>query len=105
MALLRIKTPEQLKRCNTGELGIVLGLDRAPEVKTLRRKEMGLRNKAGEFLSFLTKRWADQDKDVIGFAYIDGHVRAYNGRKHKLPKTSPFKVVLLLFSTRDELGS
>jgi transposase len=50
MALLRIKTPEQLKRCNTGELGIVLGLDRAPEVKTLRRKlkEIGLRNKAGE---------------------------------------------------------
>ena len=61
MALLRIKTPEQIKRCNTGELGIVLGLDRAPEVKTLRRKlkEMGLRNKAGEFLSFLANRWSD----------------------------------------------
>ena len=66
MALLRIKTPEQLKRCNPGELGIVLGLDRAPEVKTVRKKikEMGLRIKAGEFLSFLSKRWADQDKDV-----------------------------------------
>ena len=103
MALLRIKTPEQLKRCNTGELGIVLGLDRAPEVKTLRRKlkEMGLRNKAGEFLSFLTKRWADQDKDVIGFAYVDGHVRAYNGRKHKLPKTHVARRRLCMAATTD----
>jgi transposase len=103
MALLRIKTPEQLKRCNTGELGIVLGLDRAPEVKTLRRKlkEMGLRNKAGEFLSFLSKRWADQDKDVIGFAYVDGHVRAYNGRKHKLPKTHVARRRLCMAATTD----
>ena len=103
MALLRIKTPEQLKRCNTGELGIVLGLDRAPEVKTLRRKlkEMGLRNKAGEFLSFLANRWADQDKDVIGFAYVDGHVRAYNGRKHKLPKTHVARRRLCMSATTD----
>lgn len=103
MALLRIKTPEQLKRCNTGELGIVLGLDRAPEVKTLRRKlkEMGLRNKAGEFLSFLSKRWADQDKDVIGFAYVDGHVRPYNGRKHKLPKTHVARRRLCMPATTD----
>ena len=103
MALLRIKTPEQLKRCNTGELGIVLGLDRAPEVKTLRRKlkEMGLRNKAGEFLSFLAKRWSDQDKDVIGYAYVDGHVRAYNGRKHKLPKTHVARRRLCMPATTD----
>jgi len=103
MALLRIKTPEQLKRCNTGELGIVLGLDRAPEVKTLRRKlkEMGLRNKAGEFLSFLANRWADQDKDVIGFAYVDGHVRPYNGRKHKLPKTHVARRRLCMSATTD----
>jgi transposase len=103
MALLRIKTPEQLKRCNSGELGIVLGLDRAPEVKTLRRKlkEMGLRNKAGEFLSFLANRWADQDRDVIGFAYVDGHVRAYNGRKHKLPKTHVARRRLSMAATTD----
>jgi transposase len=103
MALLRIKTPEQLKKCNPGELGIVLGLDRAPEVKTVRKKikEMGLRNKAGEFLSFLSKRWADQDKDVIGFAYIDGHVRAYNGRKHKLPKTHVARRRLCMPATTD----
>jgi hypothetical protein len=103
MALLRIKTPEQLKRCNPGELGLVLGLDRAPEVKTLRRKlkEMGLRNKAGEFLSILSKKWADQDKDAIGFAYIDGHVRPYHGRKHKLPKTHVARRHLCMPATTD----
>ncbi len=103
MAFLRIKTPEQLKRHNPGELGIVLGLDRAPEVKTLRKKlkEIGLRNKAGEFLSFLSKRWVDQDKDVIGFAYIDGHVRPYNGSNHKLPKTHVARRRLCMSATTD----
>ncbi len=38
MALLRIRTPEQLQGHPPGELGVLLGLDRAPEVKTLRRK-------------------------------------------------------------------
>jgi hypothetical protein len=103
MALLRIKTPEQLKKCNPGELGIVLGLDRAPEVKTLRRKlkEMGLRHKAGKFLSSLSERWANQDKDQIGFTYIDGHVRAYNGRRHKLPKTHVARRRLCMPATTD----
>ena len=38
MALLRIKRPEELKERAPVDLGRVLGLDRAPEVKTLRRK-------------------------------------------------------------------
>jgi len=103
MALLRIKTPEQLKKCSPGELGIVLGLDRSPEVKTLRKKlrEMGLRNRAGEFISCLSKRWVDEDKEAIGFAYVDGHVRAYNGRKHKLPKTHVARRRLCMSATTD----
>ena len=38
MALLRIKRPEGLKEHAPEDLGRLLGLDRAPEVKTLRRK-------------------------------------------------------------------
>ena len=38
MALLRIKRPEGLKERPPEDLGRILGLDRAPEVKTLRRK-------------------------------------------------------------------
>ena len=38
MALLRIQRPEHLKEQDPAALGRLLGLDRAPEVKTLRRK-------------------------------------------------------------------
>ena len=38
MALWRIKRPEGLKEYSPQDLGRVLGLDRAPEVKTLRRR-------------------------------------------------------------------
>lgn len=38
MALLRIKRPEGIKEQAPADLGRLLGLDRAPEVKTLRRK-------------------------------------------------------------------
>lgn len=88
-ALLRIKTIEQLSRKAPGELGRVLGLDRAPEVKTVRRKleEMALRRRAREMAAKLAERWAQADPSALGFLYIDGHVRAYTGRKHSLPKT------------------
>jgi transposase len=48
MAVLRIRTPEQLQGHPPGELGVLLGLDRAPEVKTLRRKlwELAARRQA-----------------------------------------------------------
>ncbi len=77
MALLRMKNPEQLKNGNPGDFGIVLGLDRCPEVKTLRRKlsELGLQNKSGKFMETLSRNWVDQDKEILGFSYIDGHVR------------------------------
>ena len=103
MAFLRIKTVEQLKGRSPGDLGIILGLDRFPEVKTLRQKlkQMGLRNKAGDFISFLTKRWTAQDKDTIGFVYIDGHVRPYSGRKHKLPKAHVARRRLCMPATTD----
>jgi len=88
-ALLRIKTVEQLSKHAPGELGRLLGLDRAPEVKTLRRKlcELGLLRRARDFAEILAKRWAKGKPESLGFLYVDGHVRAYNGRKHSLPKT------------------
>lgn len=88
MALLRIKTPEQLKEWAPGELGLLLGLDRAAEVKTLRGKlgEMGQRGLARLFHQRLTERWAKAKPGRIGLLYVDGHVRPYHGRKHKLPE-------------------
>jgi hypothetical protein len=88
MALLRIKTPEQLTEHAPGELGLLLGLDRAPEVKTLRRKlhEMGERQLARTFMRQLTERWAQAAPRELALLYVDGHVRPYHGRTHVLPK-------------------
>jgi len=88
MALLRIKTPEQLTEHAPGELGLLLGLDRVPEVKTLRRKlrEMGTRQLARTLTQKLTERWAKAAPREWALLYVDGHVRPYHGRKHSLPK-------------------
>jgi transposase len=89
MALLRIKTLEGLSAHQPGELGLLLGLDRVPEVKTLRRKlaELGEQQQAAKLAAVLTERWAQGEPDELGLLYIDGHVNAYTGRKHRLPKT------------------
>ena len=88
MALLRIRTPEQLTGQAPGELGLLLGLDRVPEVRTLRRKldEMGGRGLARRLHQRLGEVWAAADPEALGLLYIDGHVRPYHGRKHPLPK-------------------
>lgn len=88
MALLRIKNPEQLTGRAPGELGLLLGLDRAPEVKTLRGKlaEMGKRQLGRLLHQRLTERWTRAEPDLLGLLYVDGHVRPYHGRKHTLPK-------------------
>jgi len=68
MALLRIRTPEQLQGQPPGELGILLGLDRAPEVKTLRRKlgELAARRQATSFSQRLAERWVRDQADAVG---------------------------------------
>ena len=103
MALLRIRTPEQLKGHAPGELGLLLGLDRAPEVKTLRRKlaELGERGVAHELAAAFARRWADAEPEVLGYLYVDGHVRPYHGRKHTLPKAYVQRRRLCMSATTD----
>ncbi len=103
MALLRIKTPEQLSSHAPGEFGLVLGLDRAPEVNTLRRKvaEMGNREQALAFQAAFAERWAKEQPELLGFLYVDGHVRPYHGRKHALPKTHVPRRRLCMPATTD----
>ena len=103
MALLRIKTPEQLKGHAPGELGLLLGLDRAPEVKTLRRKlrELGARGQAHELAAAFARRWASAQPEALGYLYVDGHVRPYHGRKHALPKTHVQRRRLCMPATSD----
>jgi len=87
MALLRIKRPEALKEHSPAALGRVLGLDRAPEVKTLRRKlaRLAAMGCAADFGRALAERRIAQRGQALGFLYVDGHVRVYHG-KHTIPK-------------------
>ena len=103
MALLRIRTPEQLQGHPPGELGVLLGLDRAPEVKTLRRKlwELAARRQATQFSQRLAERWVRDQADTVGLLYVDGHVRPYHGTAHTLPEAWSAKRRLCLPATTD----
>ena len=59
----------------------MLGLDQAPEVKTIRRKlgELATVGKAADLIMALTRRHAAARADTLGFLYVDGHDRAYSG--------------------------
>lgn len=103
MALLRVRTPEQLASQAPGEVGRLLGLDRVPEVKTLRRKlhELADQHRAQAFHQGLAARWLAQDPDTVGFLYVDGHVRPYHGHKHRLPEAHVARRRLCLPATTD----
>jgi transposase len=103
MALLRIKNIEQLPSHAPGEFGLVLGLDRSPEVKTLRRKlaEMAGYDKGLELQAAFADRWVAEQPELLGFLYVDGHVRPYHGRKHSLPKTHVPRRRLCMPATTD----
>ena len=102
MALLRIKRPEALKEHAPDDLGHVLGLDRAPEVKTVRRKleRLAAAGRAADFGRALAqKRIADRGA-AMGFLYVDGHVRVYHG-KRILPKAHVARMRLSMPATTD----
>jgi len=83
LALLREARAEGATRIAPAALGRVLGLDRAPEVKTIRRKlaELAAAGKAAELQLALARHHAATRPDALGFLYIDGHTRAYFGKR------------------------
>ncbi|MCY0906207.1 putative transposase [Arthrobacter sp. H14-L1] len=79
---------EGTTRIDPVAMGRVLGLDRAPEVKTLRRKLAALAGtgKAGDLLSLMATKHLNgsgdaEDGSLAAVLYVDGHVRAYQGTK------------------------
>jgi DNA-binding CsgD family transcriptional regulator len=102
MALLRIKRPEGLKEHSPRELGRLLGLDRAPEVKTLRRKlrRLAAHGHAKALGRALAERRVAARGHAMGFLYVDGHVRAYHG-KRTIPKTHLARMRIAMPATTD----
>ena len=83
LALLREPRAEGATRVPPSALGRVLGLDRAPEVKTIRRKlaELAAAGKAAELQLAIARHHAEARPDDLGFLYVDGHTRAYFGTR------------------------
>jgi len=102
MALWRIKRPENLKEYSPQSLGRVLGLDRAPEVKTLRRKLacLAATGRAAQFGDALARQRVALRGKAMGFLYVDGHVRVYHGQ-HALPKAHVARMRISLPATSD----
>ena len=102
LALLRIKRPETLKEHSPPDLGRLLGLDRAPEVKTLRRKlaRLAAFGRAVEFGRRLAERRVAEHGEAMGFLYVDGHVRVYHGER-TLPKAHVARMRISMPATTD----
>ena len=87
-ALLGAARAEAAARIDPPALGRVLGLDRSPEVKTIRRK-IGLlvdAGTAGDWIAAMARRHAQDRPEQAAVLYVDGHVRAYAGTR-KIAKT------------------
>jgi transposase len=102
MALLRLQRPEQLKERDPAALGRLLGLDRSPEVKTLRRAlgRLAAHHCAEQLGAELARVRVAQRGELMGFLYIDGHVRAYHG-KHTISKAYVARRHLAMPATTD----
>ncbi len=103
MGLCRIKTIEQLRGQAPGEFGKLLGLDRVPEVRCLRRKldELSADQAAEHWAAQLSQQWLQGDREAAGTLYVDGHVRVYHGAQTKLPKKYVSRERLCLRGTLD----
>jgi transposase-like protein len=77
MALARIASVEALRYVIAGEWGKLLGLDRIPEVRTLRQKISQLcspEGRAERWSSQLARQWMADCPQSAGVYYADGHV-------------------------------
>src|SRR5208337_3860181 len=82
-ALLREPRAEGATRVPPPAMGRVLGLDRAPEVKTIRREisELAAAGKAADLQMAIAQRRAQARPDELAIMYTDGHTRAYFGKR------------------------
>src|SRR5207244_7986145 len=104
MALARIRSLEQLRYQAPGEWGKLLGLDRIPEVRTLRAKRKRLCQEMGQAARWnaeLAKEWIARQNATELYFYCDGHVRVYHGDQTALPRHYVARERLCLRATTD----
>ncbi len=103
MALCRIKAVEQLQFETPGELGKLMGLDRIPEVRCLRKKlsQLSQNEAPQQWAAVLSRDWMEQNPELAGMLYADGHVRLYHGEQTQLPRRYVARQRLCLRGTTD----
>jgi predicted nucleic acid-binding Zn-ribbon protein len=103
LALARLPSLEQLRYRAPGEWGKLLGLDRIPEVRTVRKKLALLcdQQQASSWSAELCAQWMGEDPDPAAVLYVDGHVRVYHGHQTELPRHYVARQKLCLRATTD----
>ena len=104
LALARIGSLEAMRYQAPGEWGKLIGLDRIPEVKTLREKLSSLSQNGEQVRKWsqtLGREWMAGAPESAGALYVDGHVRVYHGQMTKLPRRYVSRERLCLRGTTD----
>jgi hypothetical protein len=105
LALAGVPSMEAIRYEPPGEWGKLLGLDRIPEVKTLREKISLLcqpDGRAQRWSSTLSREWMERtNSQTVGTIYVDGHVRVYHGELTQLPRRYVSRERLCLRGTTD----
>ena len=101
-ALVGEPRAEGLTRVDPVALGRLVGLDRAPEVKTVRRRMEALAGlgRSEELLMALARHHAAAHPEAMGVLYVDGHVRAYHGGAD-LPRAHLARARIAMAATTD----
>jgi len=83
LSLFSKTTLEAAKHLRRWDFGPLVGTERAPVVKTLRRKLGALvkQGQAARFGVLLARRWVEQGVIATAYLYVDGHVKAYTGKR------------------------
>jgi len=101
-ALVGEARAEGLTRVDPVALGRLLGLDRAPEVGTLRARMAALadQRRGEDLVAAMAAAHVAANEDLPGIFHLDGHVRAYHGRS-RLPKAHLARARLAMPGTTD----
>jgi len=101
--LLRVTKLEQTDTVPVGEVGRCMGLDRIPDVKTLRKRidHFCQVTDVEEWLSLLSRDWMQADESLDGVLYVDGHVNLYYGSQTQMPKRFVSRLRLCMSGSAD----
>ena len=88
---------EGFSRLSPKDLGRLVGLDRGPEVTTIRRRieELARMGRADQLADGLARRHTAAHHEAAGIFYVDGHVRAYHGGR-EVPKAHVARIRLAM---------